>query len=362
MRVLAISSHADTLVSVRPDAASFIGLARAGVEMHVMTQGDSPCAQDMRDAGINVIDYHPKKKWARESIQRIRKDIDAHDVDIVYAFNNKAICNAAFACRGRRARLVTYRGQTGNLSRWDPAAYLTHLHPHVNAIIGVANAVTDFLEPVVRPGVSVTTVYKGHDLGWYTDAALPRDELGLDEDDFVVACVANNRPRKGVDYLVRACGELADIDNLKLLLVGHGMDRETLGEALVEADLEDQAVLLGPRSDATAVIQAADVSVLPSTKREGLPKTVIEAMAYAIPCIVTDTGGNAELVLDGKTGIVVPVADAAAIARAVRTLRNAPGLARRYGDAGRARIAESFSVERTVTGTLAVFERLLATD
>ncbi|MEO0614765.1 MAG: glycosyltransferase family 4 protein [Pseudomonadota bacterium] len=362
MRVLAISSHADTLVSVRPEAASFIGLARAGVEMHVMTQGDSPCAQDMREAGIHVIDYHPKKKWARESIGRIRSEIDTHDVDIVYAFNNKAICNAAFACRGRRAKLVTYRGQTGNLSRWDPAAYLTHLHPRVDAIIGVANAVTDFLKPVVRPGVGVTTVYKGHNLDWYTDAALPRAELGLDEDDFVVACVANNRPRKGVDYLVRACGELGDLDNLKLLLVGQGMDHETLGEALAEADLEDRAVLLGPRSDATAVIQAADVSVLPSTKREGLPKTVIEAMAYAIPCVVTDTGGNAELVVDGETGVVVPVADASAIANAVRELRDNPALARRYGDAGRARIAASFSVDGTVTGTRAVFARLLAND
>lgn len=362
MRVLAISSHADTLTSVRPEAASFMGLARAGVEMHVMTQGDSPCADAMRAAGVDVIDDHPRKKFEPAAIRRIRNTIDALDVDIVYAFNNKAICNAAFACRGRRAKLVTYRGQTGNLSRWDPAAYLTHLHPRVDAIIGVADAVTDFLRTVVRPAVTVTTVYKGHDLDWYTDAPVPRAALGLAEDDFVVGCVANNRPRKGVDYLVRACGRLDDIDNLKLMLVGHGMDAASLGDVLAEAGMAERTVLLGPRSDATAVIQAADVSVLPSTKREGLPKTVIEAMAYAIPCVVTDTGGNAELVVDGATGLVVPVADDAALARAIGALNDDPVKARRFGAAGRQRIATEFSVERTVRGTLAVFDRLAGAD
>ena len=359
MRVLAISSHADTLNSVRPEAAAFIGLARAGVEMHVMTQGDSPCADAMREAGVDVIDYHPAKKWERAAIRRIRDTIDTLGIDIVYAFNNKAICNAAFACRGRDVRLVTYRGQTGNLSRWSPEAYLTHLHPRVDAIIGVADAVTRFLKPVVRPGVSVTTVYKGHDLGWYDDAPAPRESLGLGENDFVVGCVANNRPRKGVEYLVQACGRLADIDNLKLMLVGHGMDAASLGDALAEAGIADRTVLLGPRRDATAVIQAADVSVLPSTKREGLPKTVIEAMAYGIPCIVTDTGGNAELVRDGETGLVVPVADAGALAGAIRTLRDDPAMAKRYGTAGRDRIASEFTVQRTVDGTRAVFANLL---
>ena len=360
MRVLCISSHTDTLNSVRPEAESFIGMARAGVHMVVMTQLDSPYGERMRDAGITIIDYHPRKKLSRDSIRRIRAAIAEHDIDIVYAFNNRAICNAAFACIGRDVRLITYRGQTGNLSRFDPASYLTHLHPRVNGIIGVADAVSDFVRPLVRRSVSVDTVYKGHDLGWYSEPAADRATLGLAHGDFVVGCIANNRPRKGVPYLIDACARLRDISALKLMLIGHGMDEQTLGDELRRHSLVDRVVLLGPRSDATAVIQAADVSVLPSTRREGLPKTVIESMAYGIPTVVTDTGGNAELVADEQSGLVVPVEDAQALADAILRLHDDRALAARFGNAGRERIDQAFNVSSTVAQTIAVFEKQLA--
>ncbi len=360
MRVLCISSHTDTLNSVRPEAESFIGLAGAGVHMVVMTQAESVYNEAMRDAGITIIEYQPKSKLSREAIGRIREAVREHKIDIVYAFNNRAICNAAFACIGLNVRLITYRGQTGNLSRFDPASYLTHLHPRVNGIIGVAEAVSEFLRPIVRKSVSVDTVYKGHDLDWYREPAANRSDLGLSHGDFVIGCIANNRPRKGVPYLIEACARLRDISALRLMLIGHGMDEQTLGDSLRRHSLEDRALLLGPRSDATSLIQACDVSVLPSTRREGLPKTVIESMAYGIPAVVTDTGGNAELVANEQSGLVVGVEDAQALANAIRRLHDDRALAARLGNAGRERINNEFNVRNTVAQTIAVFERQLA--
>lgn len=360
MRLLCISSHADTLNSVRPEAELFIGLQRAGVTTTVMTQADSPYAETMAAQGIRIVDFVPQRKFSWAAIKRIRSEIRNHNIQAVYAFNSKAICNAAFACIGLPVVYMTYRGQTGNIYRHDPAAYLTHLHPRVDAIVGVSQSVADDLRPRVRKQVLVQRIYKGHDLSWYTEPASERSELGLNDDHFVVGCVANNRPRKGVKYLIEACAQLRDIQHLRLVLIGNGMDQDTLGATLEQYGIADRTVTLGLRNDATRLIQACDVAVLPAIRREGLPKTVIEAMAYGIPSVVTDTGGNAELVDTDHTGIVVPIEDAPAIAGALRRLCEEPSLAVTMGEAARERIREHFNVAETVDQTKALLIELSA--
>lgn len=359
IRLLCLTSHADTLNSIRPEAEMLIGIARAGVITHVMTQPDSPYAEQMRAAGITLSPFSPRRKISPRAIRQIREYIARHDIDIVYAFNNIAISNAVWACTGSRVRLLTYRGQTGNIERYDPSSLLTHRHPRVDGIVCVAKAIEHYLRPRISPRVSIYTVYKGHDLSWYQDPAADRSALGLADSDYVVGCVANNRPRKGVRYLIDACAALADLKHLKLVLIGAGMSDEIVAHLPDQHPLRDRIVCLGVRHDVTQLIQMFDVAVLPSIKREGLPKTIIEAMAYALPCIVTDTGGNAELVAHEQSGLVVPVADSAALAAAIRRLADDPALAKRMGAVGRQRIAGQFSIERSVRDLLAVFEAQL---
>ncbi|MEO0574733.1 MAG: glycosyltransferase [Pseudomonadota bacterium] len=354
--MLAITSHADTLNSVRPEAELFIGLANAGVEMSVMTESDSPYADNMRAAGIEILDYDITKKLARRSVRALRQCFKAKRFDIVYAFNNKAICNAAFAAIGLPLVLLTYRGQTGNISRSDPGAYLTHLHPRVDGIICVAKAVEVQLAKEVGSRKTLHTVYKGHDLSWYQDAPTTRSSIGLNDDQFVIGCVANNRPRKGVRYLLQACATLKDIPTLHLLLIGSDMDERTLGQQVAQLGMTARVSLLGRREDATALIQCCDVAVLPAIRREGLPKSVIEAMVYAVAPVVTDTVGYAELVEVGNSGLVVPPADASALASALRRLHDDPEARASFAAAARERIHREFNVHQTVAGTLAVFQ------
>jgi len=98
--------------------------------------------------------------------------------------------------------------------------------------------------------------------------------------------------------------------------------------------------------------------VLPSLRREGLPKTVIEAMAYAVPPIVTNVGGSPELVEHGRSGLVVPPGDAGALADAIETLRHDPALAEAYGQAARCRIAEHFPIANTINATAELYREL----
>jgi glycosyltransferase involved in cell wall biosynthesis len=359
MRLLCISSHNDTLNSVRPEAELFIGLAKRGIDVTVMTEGDSVYVPRMREAGIRVIDHRCRRKVSLRSMQSIRKFVKQHGIDVVYAFNNKAITNANLATIGLAAKVVTYRGQTGNIHRLDPSCYLTHLNPRVALVICVANAVRDDLRKQHPHPERVVTVYKGHDLDWYRDAPASLGELGIGRDAFVVACVANNRPRKGVPVLVEATYSLPADANIHLLLIGAGMEDERLQKAIAASPMKSRIHCLGHRSNAPAIVAACQATVLPSLKREGLPKTVIESMAYGVAPIVSDTGGSAELIVSGVSGIVVSPGDSRAIADAIRYLHDNPTERALMGKRARDRIHSHFNVRQSVEQTADHLQRLL---
>lgn len=358
MHILCITSQRATLTNVRPEAEIFIGLQRAGCMVTVMTEADSAYAPRMRAAGIDVIDFCSRGKFSLRSIRDIRAQLEGQD--IVYAFNNKAIANTVRATRGSNVKVVTYRGQTGNISRFDPSAYLTHLHPRVDAVICVADAVRDSIAGQLRdPGMAVT-VYKGHELDWYRNVTpAQRTAFGVDSDSVLVLCVSNYRPRKGLEWLIDSFGRLGR--RADLVLAGRGTDSEALLNRAVANGIDsDHFHGLGHVEDVLPLNAAADIAVLPALRREGLPKSVIEAMALGVAPVVSDTGGNAELVEHGHSGLVVPPGDTDALVAALQTLVDEPATRAAMGAAARERIATQFTTGRTVRETLAVFERLLA--
>jgi glycosyltransferase involved in cell wall biosynthesis len=115
---------------------------------------------------------------------------------------------------------------------------------------------------------------------------------------------------------------------------------------------------LGHVDDMPALLAAADIVVLPSY-REGLPKSLIEAAACARPLITTDAPGCREVVKDGIDGLIVPVGDASALARAIERLHDDPSLARRLGEAARAKALEKYDERRIIASTLDIYRELL---
>jgi glycosyltransferase involved in cell wall biosynthesis len=185
-----------------------------------------------------------------------------------------------------------------------------------------------------------------------------RSELGVPPSAFAVCCVANWRPRKGIEVLVEAFRRLPAEAPIHLILVGDMRDRN-LRRSIETHPRRDRIRLLGIRTDAPSVAAACDVAVLPALKREGLAKTVIEAMAYGIPPIVTDVGGNPELVENGVSGIVVPPSDPTALADAILRLDRDRRLAHELGERARLRIAERFSIRTTIERTAGLYRELV---
>ncbi len=146
---------------------------------------------------------------------------------------------------------------------------------------------------------------------------------------------------KGVDDLVRAVGA---IPRATLAVVGDGPERGSL-QALAEQLAPGRVCFHGflSREATLAIVAESRVAVLPARWHENQPMSVLEAMSCGVPCVVTSLGGAPELVEEGVTGRIVPPNDPAALADALRQLLAEPALARGWGEAGRAVIAERFS-------------------
>jgi glycosyltransferase involved in cell wall biosynthesis len=208
------------------------------------------------------------------------------------------------------------------------------------------------------PDERPVTIHKGHKLEWYTAKPADLTDFGIPEDAFVVGCTANYRPRKGIDYLIDAIEALPRDLPVHLMLVGH-MDADKLTQRIERSPLKDRIHRVGYVSNAPELSAACDVFCMPSTKREGLARAIIEAMVYRVAPVVTDTGGSPELVVDGESGFVVPPRDAQGLADAIEKLYRDDDLRLRMGAAARERIATAFRNEDTVRKTIAVYEELV---
>jgi glycosyltransferase involved in cell wall biosynthesis len=169
---------------------------------------------------------------------------------------------------------------------------------------------------------------------------------------------------KGTCELLEACQQLWDEGVALELLAAGSLDtgnRSTLSSVeLAALQAEPRIRYLGHVSDMAALYAASDIVVLPSW-REGLSRALIEAAAMERPIITTDVPGCRDVVDHGRSGLLVPIHNARAIALAIRLLLDNPDLARRFGKTARQKVVAEFQVSLVNQSTLAQYERMLAT-
>lgn len=324
-RVLWISEYKGDSFGLNAEASLVFGLKRLGAEITVMTVPGSPFIKRFWEKGIPVIPEHPGSKWSRKETTALRKRIIEGNFQIIHAFNNRAIIQSLRASRGLPVKILTYRGFAGHIHWYDPSSYLTHLHPRIDGVMCVSQAVKRQLDPQFlfrKPPTRV--IYKGHDPAWYRDVVpLDRRELGLEPRDFAVVQVANYRKYKGVDNLVEAFRLLPEELPIHLLLVGRGMDDPQLKKKIQSLPHPERIHLFGYRSDAIRITVSSDLSVNTSWT-EAFSKTVLEAVYLKIPVLVTKVGGNVEIIPDDEKGWRVRSKAPAAVASAIEAAFRAP--------------------------------------
>jgi len=357
MKILVCSSYKHAWNSVRPEAEMFIEMVKQGHQVTVATQSDVEYKSRFQDNGIKVLDCFPSKKVCLKTIKTLHKELISGDYDICYAFNSKTIPNAAFACIGTKAKLVVYRGTTGGLYRHDPSAYLTQLHPRVDGIVCVSQAVTnDVKTRVWKNKDNVVTIYKGHQLDWYQVEPTPRSEFNLNDEHIIAVCAAHVRPSKGISVLIEATHNI-DNENFHLILAGSGFEAHF--DEIKASPMADRIHYIGHRTDIPSLMTMADLQVQPSISGEGLPRTIIEAMANGTTSVVTTTGGSPELVVDGETGYVVEANNAEAFANAMKQLIKSKQKCNEMGQKAQQHLNTFFTSDETVKQHINYFERLL---
>jgi glycosyltransferase involved in cell wall biosynthesis len=187
--------------------------------------------------------------------------------------------------------------------------------------------------------------------------AAVRAELGVREGAVLLLSVGSLTAQKNHRLLIESIARM-DETNVIVAVAGEGPLRDELEKAVRDTGLKGRVALLGRRLDVPDLLDAADVFVL-SSDYEGLPITVLEAMASEVPCVATDVGGNAEAIRDGETGLLVPPGDAGSLAEALDRVVRDPELRERLSRGARSVYETSFSAESMVSQTEALYDLAL---
>jgi glycosyltransferase involved in cell wall biosynthesis len=249
------------------------------------------------------------------------------------------------------SRRVDFRLAGNSFSRWK--------YRQVDRFIAASGAIRDILVADGVPPGRVVVVHDGIDVEKVQGLPV-RDlhaEFWLPHGVPVAVNVGALVGHKGQRHLIDAMAHvLGDVPDAHLVIFGEGDLRPSLERQIRERRLDKHVLLPGFREDVLELVKSADLFVM-SSVTEGLGSAVLDAMAMGLPIVGTRAGGIPEVVVDGETGLLVPAGEPKPLAAAIVRLLKAPEIRRRYGDAGRARVAEHFGVDRLIEGTLAAYGR-----
>jgi glycosyltransferase involved in cell wall biosynthesis len=192
------------------------------------------------------------------------------------------------------------------------------------------------------------------------DAAPLKADLGFDPGDVVVGQIAKFDVQKAQDELVAAIPlVLEKCPRAKFLFVGEGALRPQIEHQVVRLGVERQVVFTGYRDDVAALLKIVDVVALPS-RWEGLSLVLLEAMACRKPIVASRVTGNIDVVVDGMTGFLVPSGAPHALAEKIVLLLQDARLRQEFGQRGRERVEQAFSLESMVAQVRSVYRDVLA--
>ena len=210
-------------------------------------------------------------------------------------------------------------------------------------------------------GARIQIIENGIDVDRYgppADKALAKEDVGLDPDRRYIIHVARHHPVKDQPTLLRGfAAAVPHLPRVDLLMVGDGPLRGELESLAVALRIPERVKFLGIRTDIPDLMRAADVFALTSLS-EAASLTLLEAMASGLPAVVTNVGGNPEIVRHEQEGLLFPRGDAAECASGFLRLLGDPDFAEKLGAAGRARAEERYLLSRTVEQYYEVYRRL----
>lgn len=333
-------------------------LAQSGVDVHIFYREWHPAyGEPLLALGLPLTQFGQEGGTPQRALHLLKhlRQVRPHIVQATHTYTNlyAALTGRALgslSLGALRSNVAHARDRTG---RWTP--WLLKL-PH-GLIVNSQTAVDELVSGGVIARERTHLLLNVIDLPAFDAAAAAPPAPPLPPHDGVtVIFVARLIPVKRVDLFIRALSQArSTVPGLRGVIVGDGPDMATARQFCADLAWPDEALLLlGSRTDIPALLRGADMLVLCSDD-EGFPNTPLEAMAAALPVIVTPAGDAARVVADGVTGRVVPFGDVDALAAALVELARSPGQRRSLGAAGRVRVEAHYSAEHLATRLRAVY-------
>lgn len=232
----------------------------------------------------------------------------------------------------------------------------------VNRYVTVSKALREWLITVV--GINerkIQAICNGVDTLIFNpdEKCLVRSKYGHNDDEIIIGTVGRLDPVKNQRLLIKAFAQLkSKYINITLLVIGDGPCREDLERLVEDLDLKQKVSFLGMRDNVPELMKLLDIFVLPSII-EGISNTILEAMATGLPVIATSVGGNPELVVDGKTGYLVPGEDIGSLEKALETYIHNPAIVKQHGTAGRERAVKEYALDKMVNNYETLYTYLM---
>lgn len=354
--------HVDTERGWRGGQRQVYWLARhmrdLGHRPIVVARAREALAQRLVEQGIQVLPVRPVTEFDPFVAMRMRRVIRRDGVQLVHAHAGHAVALAALASRGTSARMIVTRRVNLSLranigTRWKYA--------RADRIIAVSEAVAETLRSGGWPPDRVDVIPSGVDPSRTVEGLAPGtlEELGIPAGaPWVIQVGALDQSKDPLTFVRAIAAARGEVHGLHAMMCGEGPLRSIIEREIASLGLEGVVHLAGYRTDADALIAAANVATL-SSEEEGLGTVLIDALALGIPVAATAAGGIPEVIEDGVSGLLVPIGEPSLLGAAIARLIQDEDLASRLSAAGRLRAAE-LSARRTAERTIEVYRKVLS--
>lgn len=332
-------------------------LAARGWNVRLCCQPGSAIGRHAEEYGVHVARLRMRRPTDLGALVTLCRLIRRERVGLVHTHSSIDAWLGGLA--GRLTRVPVVRSRHVSIpprSGWNPVYSL-----FADRVLTSGQAVRRML---IRAGISpekIVSVPAGVDLeSFHPGVGSDRVRREFDLSSPVLGSVAMFRGSKGhLDLLEAFILVRKRFPSARLLLVGDGGRRPSVEAAAREKDLKDAVIFTGFRRDVPQLIAAMDGFVLASTRTEGVPQSLLQAMAMAVPVVATRTGGIPEVVEDRVTGLLAKAGNPSALARAIEELLDDPQAARERAERARQIVIRSYSREAAMERLEAVYRSLL---
>jgi glycosyltransferase involved in cell wall biosynthesis len=319
-------------------------------------------AEEARARGLQVEIFKCSGRFDHKPLRNIRSVLQKQDISLVHGHGYKSNLYGYFAAKALGLPFVA----TCHL--WTGASPAVRFYEFLDSLIlrrahkvvGVSDAISNILCKSGLSPETVLTIHNGTDFSLFRDASPTlRKELGIEE-RILVGSVGRLEEQKGFEYFLRAAREvLLEFPKTLFVVVGEGSLRSKLEALILESDLATSVLLVGQRNDMPGVYASLDLFVLASID-EGMPMTILEALALGKPVIATAVGAVEKLVIPEQTGLLVQPRDVPALRDAIlRCLRN-QSFAQALGKNGQEHVQTFFSSNGMARKYLELYGGVLA--